>query len=188
MTVHGLLAEMLIRAPGLILGNVNYVKKVVFPLEILPVISLGATLFHSLINFLVLIIAFAVLNGYAPWTIIFAPLVLLPLAVFSLGLAWLLASLGVFIRDIGQTMGVIITVLLFTSPVFFPISSVPARFQPIMMANPLSFIIEQTRSVLIWGKVPNWQGLALYFLAAVLVAILGFTWFQKTRKGFADVL
>jgi len=188
LIVHGLFAEVLNRAPGLILGNVNYVKKVVFPLEILPAVSMGAALFHSLVSLLVLFIAFVIFNGYLHWTAIFTPLVLLPLVIFTLGLAWILASLGVFIRDVGQTIGMLTTVVLFVSPVFFPVTALPERFRPWMMANPLTFIIEQAREVLIWGHLPNWAGLGLYTLVATAVAWAGYAWFQKTRKGFADVL
>lgn len=188
MIVHGLFAEVLNRAPGLVLSNVNYVKKVVFPIEILPVIAMGAALFHSLISLGVLLAAFALFNGYLHWTAIFTPLVLLPLVICTLGLAWMLASLGVFLRDVGQTIGIITTVLMFLSPVFYPVNAVPERFRPFIMANPLTFIIEQAREVLIWGHWPNWLGLGIYTLAATVVAWAGYVWFQKTRKGFADVL
>ncbi|MBD5802550.1 Teichoic acid translocation permease protein TagG [Azoarcus sp. Aa7] len=188
MLVHGLFAEVLNRAPGLILSNVNYVKKVVFPLEILPVISQGAALFHCLISLIVLLVAFVILNGYLHWTVVFAPLVILPLVVLTLGLAWMLASLGVFLRDVGQTIGIVTTILLFLSPVFYPVTALPEEFRPWLMANPLAFIIEQAREVLIWGRQPDWPGLSLYMLAASVVAWAGYAWFQKTRKGFADVL
>jgi lipopolysaccharide transport system permease protein len=188
MIVLGLFSEALNRAPGLILSNVNYVKKVVFPIEVLPVISMGAALFHSLINLSVLLLAFLLFNGYLHWTVIFIPFVLLPLVIITLGLSWMLASLGVFLRDVGQTIGIITTVLTFLSPVFYPVSAVPERFRPFIMANPLTFIIEQAREVLIWGHLPNWAGLGLYTLVATVVAWLGYVWFQKTRKGFADVL
>lgn len=188
MTVHALFSEVLNRAPGIILGNVNYVKKVVFPLEILAVVSLGAALFHALVSLLVLLVAFAMLNGFVHWTAIFAPLVLLPLMLLSLGFGWILSSLGVFVRDIGQLIGVFTTALLFLSPVFFPVSALPESFQPWLHLNPLTFIIEQSREVLIWGNLPDWQGLTLYSIGAGIFAWLGFFWFQKTRKGFADVL
>jgi lipopolysaccharide transport system permease protein len=188
MIVHGLFAEVLNCAPGLILANVNYVKKVVFPLEILPAISMGAALFHSLVSLLVLFIAFVIFNGYLHWTAIFAPLVLLPLVILSLGLAWILASLGVFIRDIGQTIGIVTTVMMFLAPVFFPVTALPEAYRPLIMANPLTFIIVQAREVLIWGRQPDWMGLGIYTLAATAVAWAGYAWFQKTRKGFADVL
>ena len=188
LIVHGLFAEVLNRAPGLILSNVNYVKKVVFPLEILPVIAMGTTLFHSLISLGVLLTTVALFNGYLHWTAIFTPLVLLPLVIFTLGLAWMLASLGVFLRDVGQTIGIFTMVMLFLSPVFYPVTALPEEFRPWLMANPLTFIIEQAREVLIWGRLPNWAGLGVYTLVAIAIAWAGYAWFQKTRKGFADVL
>lgn len=188
MIVHGLFSEVLNRAPGLILSNVNYVKKVVFPLEILPAISMGAALFHSLVSLGVLLIAFVLFNGYLHWTAVFTPLVLLPLIILTLGLAWILASLGVFLRDVGQTIGIITTVMMFLAPVFYPVTALPEEIQPWLMANPLTFIIEQARAVLIWGKLPDWTGLGIYTAIAMVVAWTGYAWFQKTRKGFADVL
>ena len=188
MIVLSLFSEVFNRAPGLILANVNYVKKVVFPIEILPVIAMGAALFHSLISLGVLLAAFALFNGYLHWTVIFIPLILLPLVILSTGLAWMLASLGVFLRDVGQTIGLISTVLMFLAPVFYPVTAVPERFRPFIMANPLTFIIEQAREVLIWGHLPNWIGLGIYTLVATIIAWAGYAWFQKTRKGFADVL
>jgi lipopolysaccharide transport system permease protein len=188
LIVHGLFAEVLNRAPGLILGNVNYVKKVVFPLEILPVISLGTALFHSFISILVLLAAFALFSGYLHWTVLLTPVVFFPLVVATLGFAWMLASLGVFIRDVGQTIGIVTTVMLFLSPVFYPITALPEAYRPWLMANPLTFIIEQARDVLIWGHLPDWSGLAIYTAVAVLIAWAGYAGFHKTRKGFADVL
>ncbi len=188
LIVHGLFAEVLNRAPGLVLANVNYVKKVVFPLEILPVISMGAALFHALVSVLVLLAAFAFLNGHLPWTVVFLPLVFLPLVVFALGVAWFLASLGVYLRDVGQVIGLLTTMLMFLSPIFYPVTALPERFQTWILANPLTFIIEQARAVLIWGKMPSFSGLTLYAVVASAVAWAGFVWFQKTRKGFADVL
>lgn len=188
MIVMNLFSEVLNRAPGLILANVNYVKKVVFPLEILPVIAMGAALFHSFISLGVLLAAFALFNGYLHWTAIFTPLVLLPLLIMTLGVAWMLASLGVFLRDVGQTIGIVTTVLMFLSPVFYPVAAVPERFRPFIMANPLTFIIEQAREVLIFGHFPDWTGLGIYTMVAIIAAWAGYAWFQKTRKGFADVL
>ncbi len=188
MIVHGLFAEVLNRAPSLILSNVNYVKKVIFPVEILPVIAMGAALFHSLISVGVLLAAFILFNGYLHWTVIFTPLVLLPLVILTTAFAWMLASLGVFLRDVRQTIGIITTVMLFLAPVFYPVTALPEEFRPWIMANPLTFIIEQAREVLIWGHLPNWMGLALYTLVATGSAWAGYAWFQKTRKGFADVL
>jgi lipopolysaccharide transport system permease protein len=188
MIVHSLFAETLNRAPGLILNNVSYVKKIVFPLEILPAVAICAALFHALVSVFVLAVVFIVLNGYLQWTAVFLPLVLLPLIVLTLGIAWGLASLGVFLRDIAQPIGLIMTVLLFASPVFYPLTALPEFIRPWLMLNPLTFVIEQARAVLIFGQLPNWTGLAIYSLASVAIAWMGYAWFQKTRKGFANVL
>jgi lipopolysaccharide transport system permease protein len=188
MIVHGLFAEVLNRAPGLVLSNVNYVKKVVFPIEILPVVAMGAALFHSFVSVGVLLSAFALFNGFLHWTVVYAPLVMLPLVILTMGLAWMLASLGVFLRDMGQTIGIVTMVLMFLSPVFYPATALPEAFRPWLMANPLSLIIEQAREVVVWGHPPEWRALGAYMLAATAVAWAGYAWFQKTRSGFADVL
>ena len=137
---------------------------------------------------LVLAIFFIVLNGYLQWTSVFLPLVLLPLIVLTLGVSWGLASMGVFLRDISQPIGLIMIVLLFASPVFYPLSALPEFIRPWLILNPLTFIIEQARAVLILGQLPNWKGLAVYSLASIAIAWMGYAWFQKTRKGFANVL
>mgnify|MGYP003576823986 CR=1 FL=1 len=188
MIVHALFADILNRAPALILANANYVKKVVFPLETLVAVTAGSALFQALASLIVLVAAIVVLQGQLHWTVLLVPVVLAPLLVLAMGAGWLLASLGVFLRDVGQVVGVLTTVLLFLSPVFFPVSSIPEFLQPWMGANPLTFIIEQTRGVIILGRMPDWLGHGAYFLAASVVAWLGYAWFQKTRKGFADVL
>jgi len=188
MIVLGLFGEVVNRAPSIILANVNYVKKVVFPIEILPVVAMGAALFHTLISLSVLLFAFILFNGFLHWTVIFIPLILLPLVIMTLGISWMLAAIGVFLRDVSQTIGLFTTVLMFLSPVFYPVTAVPERFRPFIMANPLTFIIEQAREVVIWGRLPNWIGLGAYTLLATILAWAGYYLFQKMRKGFADVL
>lgn len=188
LIVHGTFAEVLNRSPQLMLDHVNYVKKVVFPLEVLPIVTLATATFHAAASLLVLLAAFVVLNGYLHWTVVFLPLVFLPLLIFTLGLAMLLASLGVYLRDVSQTVGLATTVMLFLSPVFFPVDALPEALRPWMLINPLTFIIEQARTVVVWGRLPDWLGIAIYTGAAALAAWAGFVWFQKTRKGFADVL
>lgn len=187
MLVHGLLAECINRAPSLILTHVNFVKKVVFPLEIFCWISLGSTLFHTAVSTVVLLL-FALLSFSIQWTMIFLPLVLLPLALLTLGLSWFLAALGVYLRDVGQITGTFTTVLMFLSPVFYPVSSLPEQYRFLLYVNPLTLIIEQVRDVVIWGKPPNWFYLGLYTLFAYVIAWWGLAWFQKMRRGFADVL
>lgn len=188
MIVFNLFSECINRAPGLILANVNYVKKVVFPLEILPFVSLGAATFHLLISTVVWLLFYLLFFGVPHPTVLLFPLVLLPLVLFTLGVSWMLASLGVYLRDVGQVVGVLTTALLFLSPIFYPVTALPAEYQTLLHLNPLTSIIEQTRHVLVWGRLPN----AAFWVVATIVggaiAWLGFVWFQKTRKGFADVL
>lgn len=188
MIVASLFGEILNRAPGLIVGNVNYVKKVVFPLEVLPLVSTATALFHGAISLMVLLCAVLLLQGQLHWTVILVPVVILPLAILATGLAWFAASLGVFLRDVGQFTAIVVTVLMFLAPVFYPMTAVPEAFAPFILLNPLTFIIEQARGVLILGRAPDWLGLAVYFLVSLGIAWSGFAWFQKTRKGFADVL
>jgi lipopolysaccharide transport system permease protein len=188
LIVHGIFAEVTNRAPSLMLGNVNFVKRVVFPLEILPVVAAGAALFHAAVSLAVLLGAVFVATGSVPWTALLFPLVLVPLLMLTLGVAWVLASLGVFMRDVGQVVGLLTTVLLFLSPVFFPITAVPESFRPWMQINPLTFAIEQSRALLIFGELPSLQDWLVYTAATGVVAWVGYVWFQKTRKGFADVL
>jgi lipopolysaccharide transport system permease protein len=188
MIVLNLFSEVLNRAPGLVLLNVNYVKKVVFPIEILPVITMCAALFHSLISLFVLAVAILMFNGFVHWTVVFLPFVLAPLIILTMGIAWMLTSLGVYLRDVSQTITILTTVLMFLSPVFYPVNAVPEVFRSVIMANPLTFIIEQAREVMVWGHIPDWYGLAIYTLVALILLWGGYAWFQKTRKGFADVL
>ena len=186
--VHGLLAEGINKAPGLILGNANFVKKVVFPLEILPWIVIGSALFHAAVSVAILLAAQSLFGGGIPLTALWLPIVLLPLVPLTMGFAWMFAATGVFIRDVAQVTGILTTVLMFMAPVFYPITSLPEPYRKWLYINPLTFIIEQARGVLFAGDIPDWVMLAAYSAVALLVAGLGFRWFQVTRKGFADVL
>jgi len=188
LMMFNLFAESMNRAPSLIVGNINYVKKVIFPLELLPVISFCSTAFHFLISLLVWLIFFCVFFGIPPQTIVFLPLVVIPLALNTLGLSWLLASLGVYVRDVTQFISILMTILMFLSPIFYPIASLPEQYHLLMNINPLTFIVEQARDVMIFGRPINWTSWLIQFLLSSLIAWLGFAWFQKTRKGFADVL
>lgn len=188
LIAFNLFAECVNRAPGLILSNVNYVKKVVFPLEILPCVALVAALFHALISLGVWMLAYIVLFGLPQPTALYLPLVVLPFLLFIMGVSWALASLGVFLRDISQFIGLLVTVLMFLSPIFYPASALPEHYRFILYLNPLTPVIEEMRAVLYWGHAPDFGMLAVYWLATAVIAWLGFVWFQKTRKGFADVL
>jgi lipopolysaccharide transport system permease protein len=188
MLVFSLFSECLSRAPGLILGNVNYVKKVVFPLEILPVVVLGSAFFHFLVGLVVWLIFYLLFFGIPSPTILQLPLLILPLILMTLGFSWFLASLGVYLRDVGQIIGVVITVLMFLSPIFYPIDRWPEALRPFMHISPLTFVVEQARSTMIWGKSIDGVAWLIYMAISTFVTWFGFVWFQKTRKGFADVL
>ena len=188
LMVHSFFAECANRAPNLVLSHVNYVKKVMFPLEILPWVSLGSALFHVSVSVVVLLLCQGLLHLSLNWTVILFPVLLFPLGLMVLGISWFLASVGVFLRDVGQVIGILTSVMLFLSPVFYPVSALPEAFQPLMYLNPLTFQVEQMRNILLMGTPLAWQGLVIYFLCSVLVAWVGLWWFQKTRKGFADVL
>ena len=127
MIVFGVFSECVNRAPGLILNNPNYVKKVVFPLEIMPWVSLGSAFFHALVSLGVLLLFSLIVSQSCPWTVFLLPAVLLPLALLVLGLGWFFSSLGVYLRDVGQTIGLVTTVLMFLSPVFYPVTAIPEK-------------------------------------------------------------
>ena len=188
LIVHGFFAECLNRAPVLVTGNVNFVKKVIFPIEILPWPMVISALFHTLMNLLVFFALHIVLDHTASWTSIFLPVVMLPLVLLTLGVSWFLAALGVYLRDIGQITGVLATALLFLSPAMYPIEILPPQYRWMMMMNPLTFIMDQAREVTLWGHLPNWTGLGIYAACALLVMYLGYGAFRVTRRGFADVI
>lgn len=188
LIVFNIFSEVVSKAPSLIISNVNYVKKVVFPLEILPIVSIGAALFHALISIGILIVGILLAFGTINWTIIFFPIVIFPMLLMMLGLAWLLASLGVFIRDIGQIVGVVIPALMFLSPIFYPISAIPEDLQFLYYFNPISYVVEDTRRILIYGDMPHWNWILYETIVGFIVMYLGYKWFEKTRKGFADVI
>jgi len=188
LIVFNFFAECVNRAPELILNNVNYVKKVVFPLEVLPWVLIGSSLFHGLVSVGVWLLFYMLLFGLPPVTAFLLPVVTLPLILLTVGLSWFLTALGVYLRDVTQAVTLLTTVLMFLSPIFYPASALPENLQPLLLLNPLTPALGQVRDVLMWGKVPSVQGWLLYLGACAVVAWLGFAWFQKTRKGFADVL
>jgi lipopolysaccharide transport system permease protein len=188
LMTFNLFSETLTRSATLIVSNVNYVKRVVYPLEIFPFVLVGSGLFHLAVSLLIWLLGYAVFNGAPHATVLYLPLVILPLVLFMLGMSWFLASLGVFLRDVAQFMGILTTALMFLSPVFYPASALPEQFRFLLYLNPLTPAIEYTRDVLYWGTAPDLPSLAVYVAGAAVFAWLGFAWFQKTRKGFADVL
>lgn len=188
LIIHGFFAECISRSPQLVVGNPNYVKRVVFPLEILPWPMILSALFHLFANFLAFIILQLAIDHQLTWQVVLFPLTILPIVILSLGVAWWFAALGVYFRDIGQVTGVLVTALLFTSTAIMPLSAVSSNIRWIFVLNPLTFIIDQSREVTLWGRMPDWLGLGLYAVVAMIFAYLGYTVFAAVRRGFADVI
>jgi lipopolysaccharide transport system permease protein len=181
-------SECATKAPTLVVGNPNYVQKVVFPLEILPVSVVGSALIHSLISLGIVLVGLLISSGKLHWTLLYLPLVYLPLVAFTLGVSWFLASLGVFVRDVRNFVGVIVQLLFFLTAIFYPLSAVPAAVRPLFQLNPLATIVENFRRVVIWGLTPDWLWLGGVTLFSGLVMLGGYMWFMKIKRAFADVI
>jgi lipopolysaccharide transport system permease protein len=188
LTAFALFSECVNRAPGLITASPNYVKKVVFPLEVLPVSVLGSALFHTGISVGLLLVAHAVLAATLSWNALWVPLMLVPLAALALGLSWFLASLGVFLRDIGHTTTLATQVLFFATPVFYPREALPESLRPMVDLNPLSPMIDNVRRVAVQGLPPDWPGFGFALAAGLIALCLGHAWFAKSKRAFADVI
>ncbi len=188
LLLHVFLSDTLMRAQSVVLDNTNYVKRVIFPLEILPVATLIANLVHAVVAAAVLILVILILGFPIPATALLLPVVWAPLMLVTLGMAMVVASLGVFVRDIGQVLGFLMTILMFGSSILFPIDRLPVSIQPWLLLNPLTIIVNESRNVLLWGSMPNWVVLAKYTLVAGAAAWIGCWWFLRTRRGFADVM
>lgn len=188
LIVHTFFAECASKAPNLIVSNPSYVKRIIFPLEVLPVISVISALFHMLISLTVLAGFIIMVYGSLPTTFVFFPLIAAPLAVVACSAGWLLSALGVYLRDVSQTVGIIIMVMMYLSPLFFPVEVMPERFRGWLYFNPLTLLMTEGRKILIWGEMPDVRALLIHFLGACIAAWLCFILFQKARRGFADVL
>ncbi len=181
-------AESAGRASLLIVQNPNFVKKVVFPLEMLPLSLVGSALIHSLLSLSILLVGLATGEQSMHWTLILLPLALLPLVIFTSGVCWILSSLGVFLRDIGNIVTVLLQLLFFLTPVTYPMSRLSPRARDIMNLNPLTSMIDNFRLVLSEGKLPHWRSWSVGMLFSLLVATIGYAWFMKIKRAFADVL
>lgn len=186
--LHSFLAECLNRSPALIAENTGYVKKVVFPLWIIPVVLVLAALFHLLVGLLVLLVAAGVVQQQLHAGVLLLPLLLLPFALLALGLSWFIAALGVYLRDLAQVLPVVSTMLLFLAPVLYPLEALPAGLREHLYLNPLTYVIGELRALVLGGAMPDWQALARFTGVALLVALLGWQVFRKAQPGFADVL
>ncbi|GMU81334.1 MAG: transport permease protein [Planctomycetota bacterium] len=190
LLVFLMFAEVVNRSPGMVAENPNYVKKVVFPLEMLGPSGLLTALFNFGVGAAVWLLFWFVVNlAPPPWTIVYLPVVLLPLCLFTLGFAWFLGSLGVFVRDLGHVIQLITQVLIYLTPVFFPMSLLEGKwFAQVMQLNPLTHVIEDARRVMMWGQAPNWPWWTFSLVVASLAALLGYAFFMKSKRAFGDVL
>ena len=188
LTPYYIFTDIVTRSTVIVLSFPNFVKKVVFPLEILVIMVAGTAIFTSLINLGLIILAMGIFTQTIHLTLILLPLIYIPLILLSLGIGWFLASLGVYLRDIGQFIGLVMQVLLFLSPIFYPVSAVPEGFRSLLSLNPLTFFITNFRNLLVWGSMISWQSWGIWMLISSAIALFGYVWFMWTKKGFADVL
>lgn len=186
--IFNFFAECINRAPTLIQSNINFVKKVVFPLEIIPCVSMTSALVHAIISIIILVVFLLAVNGRLFWISLSLPLILLPLMIFILGMSWFLAAIGVFYRDVGQIVGVITSSMMFVCPIFYPITAIPEKYRFLIEMNPLTFFVENSRSVLVFGRTPDWNSLLFWYVISIFVAWTGKFVFRRLRHGFADVI
>ncbi|MGJ7901624.1 ABC transporter permease [Lysobacter sp. 1R34A] len=188
LIMFNIFAECVTRAPTLVINNANYVKKVVFPLQILPIVQLGAALFNAGVATLVLLGMALLLKSPITWEALWFPVVVAPLAVLVLGLSWIMAAVGTYVRDVNQVVTLLVSATMFLSPLFYPISALPAKVHSYIKFNPLTVPMQQAREVLMFGYMPDFEVLGIYMCIAVAVALFGYWLFEKSRAGFADVL
>lgn len=187
--VYNVFSEVLIRAPGMVVGNPAYVKKLVFPLEVFVPSGLLAALINMLIGVGVWLVGWGlIMHTWPPVTGLWLPVLMIPVCLLTVGLGWIAASLGVFIRDLGHAILLFVQMLFFMTPIFYKIERVPTPFRYILYANPLTWSVEDVRNVLMWGQQPNWAWLGLATLAAAAFAVAGYAFFMKSKRAFADVV
>ena len=188
LIVFWMLSECLSRAPRLVLENPAFVKRVVFPLEILPWVVVAGALFHMAVSTGILLVVTWIMQGSVSWTVATLPLIFVPIALLGLGAGWFFSALGAYVRDIGQVMPVLVTALLFLTPIFYPSEAIPETYRSILLLNPLADAVEQTRAVTLAGALPDWPSLLSAFLLSWVLAWLSLGWFARTRMGFADIV
>ena len=188
LALFQLFADTVNRAPTLVLANPQLVKKVVFPLELLAWVNVGGALVGLLVSGGLLLVGGLWLQGGLPLSALALPVVWLPMVPLLLGLGWLLSGMGTYVRDVAQVLGPVLSAMMFLTPIFYPVESLPADVRGWMVLNPLAEPITQTRRVLLDGAWPLWDAWALHAAVCVAVAVLGAAWFERVRKGFADVV
>lgn len=181
-------SECLNRAPVLITSNPNYVKKVIFPLETLAWVTVGTGLFHALISSLALVVALVATGTHVALTAVLFPVALFAFLPMVAGVTWLFSAMGVYFRDTQQIMQVLTTCLVFLAPIFYPRNSLPEEYRWLLSLNPLTWVVETSRGLILWGQLPSLESTLIYLVASLLIAWLGWLAFNGTRRGFADVI
>ena len=188
LIMFSIFSDSILRAPNIVVGNISFVKKIVFPIEVLPIVCMISTLFHAFVSFLILLIGYFFIVGPIPPGVLLIPLLLIPLIFFALGSMWFISSLGVYFRDVGQFTGTSVTLLMFFSPIFYPASSIPHDLRWIIELNPITQVLEQSRGILFFGNPINFKSLLIPLLSSALFCWAGYVFFVVTKKGFSDVL
>jgi lipopolysaccharide transport system permease protein len=188
LTVFFFFSDVAITAPATIRSVPNYVKKVIFPLEILVSSRIVVAFFSFTINFCLLIILFWLKHHAVHGTVLWTPLILLPTMIFTYGLALILASVGVFVRDVDELSRFFIRVLFYLAPIVYPLTFVPERFYSVIWMNPLTSMVENFRRIVFFGFMPDWQQFIGFFVVSIIIFLLGRSCFIKLRPAFADVL
>jgi lipopolysaccharide transport system permease protein len=183
-----MMQETIQQSAGTIISHANLVKRVVFPLETLPVAQTLAALGNQLFGTVVLLVAMLIIRRHLPATVVLFPVLLIPQLMFALGAAWLIASLGVFLRDIAQGINLALMTWMYLTPIIYPESIVPERFRTLINYNPFTPLVSSYRRVLLDGYLPEWRGLGYFTVVALIVFVFGYWWFARTRKNFADVI
>lgn len=188
LLVFNFFSECITRSPSLIISNANYVKKVVFPIEILPLVSIGSALFHMLLGFLAWVIISFYFGAKFTLCILYFPLIIAPLILLTAGISWFLAAVGVFIRDINQVLSLMVQCFLYLGPILYPREVLPENIRWFMLLNPITIPVEQLHNLLNFGIHPDFLSLTEYGLFSVIICILGRIFFDLTKRDFADVI
>lgn len=188
LSIFSIFTESVNKSPSLLIGNANFVKKVVFPLEVLPIVTVISSLLQSLISFVILIIAVNIFIGFSSWGIILCIFSILPMIMLTLGLSFIISALGVYIKDISYSIIVLTNILVYLTPVFYPLSVVPEFIQRIMYLNPLTPIVENFRNSIVLSQSPFWGSITITLFISYFIMVLGLIIFKKLSSGFADIL
>lgn len=180
--------EIVTRSPNCIRDNKTYVTKIIFPVDILSWVLAGTSLVKFTVNVCLLIALLAFATGSVPSGVLMLPLLMVPFVLMAVGLSWMLAAVGAFIRDLSHALAAIMPIIMFVSPVFYPVDRVPEPFRTAYYLNPLTYMLESVRGLLFFGTPVHLGGYLAFWLASVVTFVLGYALFRRLRPGFADVV